>query len=513
MRRRSRVASTIALCAAMALTTMSCTTTPERASIVKVSTVTCPPEIAVQTVLTLTCSFVTVPEDRSRPQGAEVRLFVMRLEPDAPASGVPVVYVGGAIGTSFDYRNLVDVANTLSGHELIAIELRGTGHSSPNLSCPEVDALAATARAEPIDDARLRGDLVNAVTACRARIVAGGVDPADFDVAAMAADVLDVVAALHLSAWEFLSKGSTSRVVFEAMRSTPEGLRAVVLDNPEFPDTDPFVEPFVATRAAAASLAEACRADPMCRSRFPHVAGDLEAAIDRLQFDPVIVRVGGQAVLMDGAAFLRTVRAALVSITMEGGIIGRLPATIDELAGDQPDAALLARVAALDDSPQTYCTGFLPVCSAAVTVNQGAYYSVLCRDELPFADLEAMTVLARDDEAWVADYVDSPYLDVCRAWDVAPAAAAVSGPVSSDVPVLIDTGAFSSYLTPRAVRAGVNGLSDVSVRVWPIVRAGRVRLTAARCLFDLRESFLDDPHTPPVFGCRTSGLRFSTSTI
>src|SRR4029079_8322777 len=143
MRRRSRVAS-IALSAATALTTMSCTTTPERASTVKVSTVACPPEIAVQTVLTLTCSFVTVPEDRSRPQGAEVRLFVMRLEPDAPASGVPVVYVGGAIGTSFDYRNLVDVANTLSGHELIAIELRGTGHSSPNLSCPEVDALAAT---------------------------------------------------------------------------------------------------------------------------------------------------------------------------------------------------------------------------------------------------------------------------------------------------------------------------------------------------------------------------------
>jgi hypothetical protein len=223
MRTRSgRAPPTLTLTLVLALAAMGCTTGgDDSGSTASVEDVSCPPEISVQALVPLTCSFVTVPQDRSEPDGAKVRLFVIRIEPEAQATGIPIVYVGGAIGTSFDYRNLFDVAGTLPGHELIAIELRGTGHSEPNLSCPEVDALAGRARAESVADTQMRRAFMNAVASCRARIASRGIDPAAFDVPESAADVLDVVGALRLSEWEMLSKGSTSRVVFEAMRAEP----------------------------------------------------------------------------------------------------------------------------------------------------------------------------------------------------------------------------------------------------------------------------------------------------
>src|SRR6266571_2230162 len=214
--------------AAIALASVGCTLSGhEGHRAPSFETVTCPPEISVVSVSPISCGYVTVPEDRSRSNGRTVRIFVFRIEPSSPSTGPPVVYVGSEIGSSFDYTNVNDVAQTLPGHELIAVELRGTGHSEPNLSCPEVDALSGRARAEPIDDAGMRAAFLAAVASCRARIGAQGIDPADFDVPALGADILDVAGALGLGNWEILSKGSTSRAVFEAMRSNPSGLRGV----------------------------------------------------------------------------------------------------------------------------------------------------------------------------------------------------------------------------------------------------------------------------------------------
>jgi pimeloyl-ACP methyl ester carboxylesterase len=493
----------------------ACTGSPGHARPpVSVEDVACPPEISVQALVPLTCSFVTVPEDRSDAGKGKVRLFVIRIEPVPSATADPIVYVGGAIGSSFDYRNLFDVAATLPGHEVIAIELRGTGHSEPNLSCPEVDALVGRSRAEPVADAKIRRAFVNAVSSCRARIESEGIDPADFDVPESASDVLDVVGALHLSKWEMLSKGSTSRVVFEAMRADPPGLTGVVLENPEFPDTDPFLEAFDSTGASLALLADACHADEMCGSRFPDVPGDVKTAIERLQAHPVVVRDGGQPVWMDGAALLRDLRAQLSSIPGGAGVIGRLPATLSLLARGRHEVRLLTNLAEADDSTQTYCTGYLPICDSSQIVSEGAYYSVLCRDEAPFSDVAATSRRAVT-TAWAADYSHGPYAGVCEAWNVHAAAPSVADPISSDVPVYIDSGAFSPFVSPAEVRRGAEGLSNVSTRISTSKgHLGWFRVPETDCLFDVRLAFFDDPARSLDFSCYAGQrLRFSPESI
>lgn len=496
---------------ALAIAAAACTTQSDRQRQATFDAAACPPEVAVAFVTPISCGYVTVPEDRSDPGGPSVRVFVFRVVPDGPAAQAPVLFIGSEIGFSLDYTNVAAVATSLPGHELIGVELRGTGHSEPNLSCPEVDALSGRARAEPIDDPGMRASFLSAVASCRARIVAAGVDPAAYDIAALGADLLDVVAALGLTSWDVLSKGSTSRVVFEAMRSDPQGLRAVVLHNPEFPDTDPFVQAFESTRASVALLEDACDAERVCGKRFPSVVADVQSAIDRLEATPVRVRVGGNPVFMDGAAFLRSLRVRLSGMSPATG--ADLPATIAAIAHDPDPARTLKALSASDQSAQTYCSGYLP-CSSAQTLNQGAHYSVLCRDEVPFTDASGLNDLGAGDPAWSADYVDSPYLDVCNAWDVQPASPTEAEPVTSDVPIYIDSGAFSPFVGPAALRAGTTGLSNPSLGVSPLGGdAGVFGAAGVECL-DARLAFLDDPQTPVDFSCHDAGpLRFTSEPI
>jgi pimeloyl-ACP methyl ester carboxylesterase len=443
-----------------------------------------------------------------------VRIFVFRILPDAPLTGPPVVYLGGTLGAGFVYADVAAVALTLPGHELIGIELRGTGHSQPSLSCPEVDALSGRTRAEPIEGPEIRRAFLASVAACRDRIASSGVDLAAFHVPTMAGDVLAVVGALGLDSWEILSKGSTSRVAFEAMRAHPPGLAGVVLYNPEFPDTDPFLQSIESTRASIRRLAEACDHSPACAGWFPNVMGDMRRAIDRLQANPIRVRTDGTTVFMDGAALLRSVRARLSALGGEQLAILHLPATIATIADARDPSPALRGLASLDTGSQTYCAGYVQLCGTGPGLSQGVYYSVLCRDVVPFADPSVLPALAGGG-AWSSDFVHSPYLDVCRAWDVPAASDTVTEPVSSDVPVYIDSGAFSPFVTPAVVRAAIGGLSRVSLGISPVNSDGGyfVGMPGTHCP-DLRLAFLDDPTAPVDFSCYAGGrLRFVDSTI
>jgi hypothetical protein len=371
-----------------------------------------------------------------------------------------------------------------------------------------VDALSVGARAKPIDDNGMRAAFVDAVASCRTRIASAGTDLSSFDIPSLAADLIDVTEALGLSDWEVLSKGSTSRVVFDAMRSEPPGLRGVVLYNPEFPDTDPFVQAFTSTRASLEHLADLCDADAACGRRFPTLVADVQRAIDRLEVSPVRVGAGADSVLMDGAAFLRILRSRLSSTPSDR--VEALPGEISAIAHSGNLVPLLRGLVSQQGPSQTYCGGYLPVCPGNQSFSQGAYFSVLCRDEEPFSDVEALPGLAAGDPSWTADYVHNPYLDVCAAWGVEPGDREVTEPVTSDVPILIEDGSLSPFVDQAVIAAGVTGLSNASIGVSPSNGDGGY-FDRPHCA-DLRGSFLDQPRFTIDASCyQNATLHFDVS--
>jgi pimeloyl-ACP methyl ester carboxylesterase len=429
----------------------------------------CPAEVRTSTTRETKCGYLAVPQDRADPGGRQIRLFVFRMEPDLPTKAAPVVYVGDDIGASFDYRTTGFMADHLDGPEVIGLEARGTGYSEPNLSCPEVEAIAPQTLTKPIDDPGLRAAFVGGVKACHDRLVGQGVDLSSYGVDESGADLLDLARALGLTRWDVISKGSTSRIVFQAMRSNPAGLRSVVLSDPEFPDTDPTAEAFQSMRASVVELNNLCNEDPGCAQMFPDLTSSFDRAIRRFDAHPVTDRISGVQIRVDGARLLRDLRNLFASLG-DISVVNHLPATIDALATASDPASSLRALAAPEITAPTFCTGYLPFCSGLSS--QGAYYSVLCRNIAPFANTNAPEGISSDGAAWTSDYVKGPYQDVCGVWDVAPADGSTTASVSSPVPVLVFNGELDPFGSTD-VRQEIGGLSkafllDLAVRSHPV---------------------------------------------
>jgi pimeloyl-ACP methyl ester carboxylesterase len=458
----------------------------------------CPGPVLASATREIDCGFLTVPEDRSDPSGRQIRLFVVRYRPNKPTNAAPIVYTGGDLGSHFDYRSLSAMVDHLDGPEVIGLEPRGTGFSQPNLSCPEVDSIAPRTLDTPIADPGLRHAFVDAVAACYLRFAGLGIDLSAYNMREAGADLLDLVQALGLKEWSVITKGSTSRIVFEALRTDPAGLRALVMYNPEFPDTDTFAQAIEGTRAAVSELETLCEADSACARRFPELQATFDAAIKRFDEHPRTVRIHGKNVQVDGARLLRDIRNLLASVAADIHMYLHLPATIDALAYAKDPTPSITAVVSPELSAPTFCTGYIPTCGP---MSQGAYYSALCADIAPFADLPALTSLAGEGSAWRQGYVDSPYRDVCDAWKVTPAAASVAAEIRSDVPVLVFSDGLDPTVTPSVVRNGVEGFPNAFVVMTPVWGHGPSIIPACPEA-EPRNEFLADPTSAPDARCQ-----------
>ena len=100
--------------------------------------------------------------DRPRPSrstdGDTLQLFVTRLAADSDKIAAdPVLSLGGDLGVATDYVTLGAQLEGL-GREVITLDARGTGRSTPSLVCPEVEALPHAPVEVPVDDPRTRRD-------------------------------------------------------------------------------------------------------------------------------------------------------------------------------------------------------------------------------------------------------------------------------------------------------------------------------------------------------------------
>lgn len=458
----------------------------------------CPAPVVKSATRETQCGYLRVPEDRSNPSGRQIRLFIVRLEPNKPTTAPPVVYLADDLGIALDYAGLVSVADHLDGPELIGVESRGVGYSEPNLSCPEVDAVAPQAITTRVGDPGVHRTFVTAVRSCYDRFVAQGIDLSSYGVEEAGADVVDLVTALGLTTWDVITKGSSSRIVFQAMRMNAPGLRAYVAYNPEFPETDAFAQAIEATRAAVAELATLCDANGTCARRFPELAATFDEAISRFDTDPHTVRVKGKNIVVDGTRLVRDFRTLFGDIRADDPMYRHLPATIDDLAHAKDPASSLAAVVSVELSAQPFCTGYLPVCTTALS--QGAYYSALCADVAPFVDVTALAALAGEGTAWSKAYQNSPYRDVCEAWRVTSADESVAAAVESDVPMLVFSGGLNPYVAPAAVRDGIKGLPNAFLVVSPM-RSHQVVTIPACPNANPRNEFLADPTSAPDTSC------------
>jgi pimeloyl-ACP methyl ester carboxylesterase len=431
------------------------------------------------------CGSVQVPERRDDPTSAAVavRVAVLRArdgDPRAPR----VAYLAGPAGGSGVASALYYSGWSLDGslrallarRTLVAIDLRGSGASSPSLRCPGVRLPALP------EGAALDAETEAAVRDCRERLTDERVAPEAYGTGAAADDVEAVRRALGGDRWDLVGSAYGARVALEVVRRHPDGVRALVLDSVLPPEVDLLAEEAPSAARALQAMADDCAGDGACQSVFPDPLGVLTELMGRLDAEPVDVATHGGSVQLDGTALARAVLQQL----QEPGGARLLPRRLYEA-----QAGRLDFFAAVLGAPRG--EGSL-----------GAHLSVMCGEALPLSgpgaiERRAAGLLAAARRALLG----RAYPKVCPLWGVPAAPAALRAPVRGSLPVLLLAGRHDPVSPPAWSRAVAAGFSAAKTVELPDQGHALLR---APCGAALAAAFLDDPLAPPVASCAAGGL-------
>ena len=244
------------------------------------------------------CGYLSVREDRARPDGNVIRLAVARLRRSVPSPrSDPVIYLAGGPGESAvdkagnafgDQALIADTRFIWEERDLILLDQRGVGRSEPRLECPDYRRERAELPVLDLDPDELQRE-VDALLACKRTLSEQGIDLSAYTPQAIAADVVDLAAAMGYQTYNLYGSSFGTMLALTVMRDFPDHLRSVVLDG-VWP---PQVNAAEARHANAASALEAlfrrCEADPECSRRYPDLEREFWQVVDRYTAHPTTI--------------------------------------------------------------------------------------------------------------------------------------------------------------------------------------------------------------------------------
>ncbi len=485
--------SLVAVACALAISATACTGDDERRSAgPSIRTVDCPADIAAVVLTELTCGFLRVPEDRSDPDSRTIDVFFLHAQPAGRVEGDPYFSFGYEMAQVPSYASITTPGadDRGNGPELVLMDQRGVGHSTPSLACPEVEAVAADLLSDPAGARRV---FLEAVGDCRERLATAGVEPSAYTTEAVADDAEDLRRLLEIPSWNLISYGTSSRLLLELVRRHPQAVRALVMDSPQFPQTDDATSAPDAIRTSLANLARTCEQDAACERAYPDVPGTFDETLAALDAAPqaVTVDIGVETrrVVVDAAAFVRVIRH-LLSFN-DAASQGAIPRLVYDARDGDVDAIgdILARDPGM-------CLGYMPRCVFRTSV--GAFLSFTCTAQAPFVD-EAALARSASGVGFADAYGDNPYLAACEVWDVEPIDAEAHDAVRSDVPTLIMWGEYDAFSPLDPIERAPETL--INAQVISVPHLGQDVFGTYDCTRGIRNAWLPTLDPSPDTAC------------
>jgi pimeloyl-ACP methyl ester carboxylesterase len=428
------------------------------------------------------CGTVVVPERRDDPASPTIELAVAVLPaPEPGRHDDPMVVVDRMESTLHRYESVAPLPERI-GRDVIILDIRGTGFSTPVVHCDEVDYRWQVAEVEPT----LREPLLDAVRECRDRLEAAGVDLTAYTVEAIADDYIDVRRALGYSTWNVLGYGQTndepgatsSEVVFELMRRDGDAIRSIVLESPAPAQLDPWTGQVENVARAIEALIAACQEQAHCEAAHPDLHQRIVESLRAPRTDHAATSAIGEPMTVAvGQAFASFHYARGMAI---GGLVALMPSLVnrppDEVAG-------------------VVAANLRPV--GAGGEGQAVLLSVAC----PMTGSDTMPAdRAAETELGVLSWGLFPQADLCDRWTVADPNPVLDEPVVSDIPTLILTGALDPYNNIAGSRLVSSTLSNVFVFEIPSVSVNPLG-SHADCAREIRNAFVDAPDREPDSRC------------
>lgn len=374
------------------------------------------------------CATLDVPEDRRKPDGRRIGIFVAVLPANTldPRPDPLLVIAGGpgqaASGLGPFAARLVEVRRE---RDVVLIDQRGTGRSS-RLACP-----AFGDDQDPLDALDL--DPLPRARRCLEELAAQGVDVTRYTTADTIADFEAVRTALGYPRWNLWGGSYGSRVALEYVRAHPGRVRSMVLDGVAPPSLKVPAGVWTTREEALDAVFTACAQSTTCARMHPDPAGLLSAVRESLGVDGQDFEVADP----------RTGNVTTHRVTGDALIAALHPLTyLPELASLIP--VLLVRAAAGDFAP-TFAVTQMVTQDLAKQMSIPLHYAVTCAEDAPRLTTQEREALARLRSASLAKQV----LAVCDIWPRGDGNVVPLTPLQSSVPALLLSGGLDPVTPPR----------------------------------------------------------------
>ncbi len=424
----------------------------------------------------ITCGYLTVPEDHSDPNSKPIQLAVAILHSTgANPAPDPILYLSGGPGDSA-LGEVDDWAQYpfRDDHDVILLDQRGTGNSKPALKCDSSSS----------DD--------NAVQQCHddlAKIATLN----DYTTLQSAADVADLRAALGYDQWNLLGISYGTRLALAVMRNHPEGLRSVILDSVYPPQIRDWEQEGTEEVNAFDTVFKGCAADADCNAAYPDLKNVFYQTVADLNNNPASsgdATVSGDDFSNDLFQILYvTDNIPYVPQAIYDASKGDLTLFEDLKSGNLPDQNSSSHVVGRQDPDDPGSA-------------DGDFNSITCSDEVPFdnfdkamADAQAAPPELRDG---LVNSVQSMW-DTCKIWGMTPEPKVESTAVTSDLPTLIMAGEYDPATPVAWSKAAADALPKSFFFEFPGL--GHATIDGGDCPMGIIQAFLADPTTQPDSSC------------
>lgn len=441
------------------------------------------------------CGYVSVPENRGRPDEGRIRLAVAVFPARSAENHPPLVYLEGGPGGEalegipYAYDQTLSFLN--EERTVVVFDQRGVGFSEPGLSCPELLDLSFDLLGEDLSVDEWQARQLVVLDGCRDRWVSAGVDFAAYNSSESAADVADLRVALGYDEWDLYGVSYGTRLALTVMRDHPDGVRSVILDSTYPPEIDVVANILPNAARSLDELFSACASDPECSSTHGDLESALFEAVDRLNASPAELwaidyrSYQGHPALLTGDDFLSLVFQSLYVDVL----IPDIPRLISDVGGGHYFGvqALLSVFLVNQD--------FLSI---------GQFLSVECHEEVPFSD-PARVRSAREALPRLAPLVDGALVlseygfEFCRTWGAGTADPIENEPVTSDIPALVLAGRFDPITPPADGLSVADRLENSWYIEFPTLSHGTAFVEG--CPRSITLAFLADPGTDPDRSC------------
>lgn len=443
-----------------------------------------------------------VPEDYSRQHSQQIELpFIIFKAKNKRHNSLPLLVAGGGgpgypLGiAATDMKNTEgsvwtnwQYASIDAGRDLILIDNRGVGSARPRLDCVEVEDTAMKLLHQKLERKELKKQIEQAYTACKNRLLKKDIDLKQYHILNAARDIEQLRLSLGARQLNVYGGSYGSRVALVYERMYPQSVRAMILDS-IFPQSiETYEKEPRRNYEAVMRVIDKCNRDHYCQRQF---GTDLDKrlaeflaqldkqplhirAISPIDDEPVDVKVTPQM-------FFETLYMALY----DGDILHQMPYYLHTIInGDRDHLATLI---------SEYYIAEVSVDS----IDEGAYASYACFDEIPFVDFTtAREELTKYPFQQYSNELVFDHMEImCEVWNVAAAPEDFRQTYDIDTPLLIYGGELDPVTPIELARPVIDNARLWWAAVWPNISHSVMSYSA--CSDRVAAAFLHDPKSDP----------------